>query len=272
MTLGTIDRSPRRMLRLYRRQLGAHVRSSLEYEADFTIAMIGAMLTQVTGIVFIDAVFDRVPAINGWERAEVIVIFAMVVLAEGVVSLFGNGIWYLPWRANQGELDYTLTRPYPPLLQVMSYSVGLNGIGNLVVGTILMVWGLRRVDVDWTVGRIALAIIFFVCAVAIKQAITIISNATSLWFGAGSNSLAYGLHQVGDLARYPITVYSTVLKVVLTVFVPFAFISFFPAAAILDRGESAKIGMWTPAVAIAVSLAARSFFYRGIRRYESAGS
>ena len=56
----------RRIIRLYRRQLGAHLRAALQYEADFWILIGAAALMQVVGMVFLSAIFAKIPQLNGW--------------------------------------------------------------------------------------------------------------------------------------------------------------------------------------------------------------
>ena len=83
---------------------------------------------------------------------------------------------------------------------------------------------------------------------------------------------AFAMHQVGDLARYPITVYAIGIRATLTLLVPFAFVSFFPASALLGRGDYAWVGWLTPLVAAYCVAVAGWVFRRGLRRYESAGN
>nr|WP_239117850.1 ABC-2 family transporter protein [Actinoplanes ferrugineus] len=53
---------------------------------------------------------------------------------------------------------------------------------------------------------------------------------------------------------------------------PFAFISFFPIAYLLDTGPSRRLGLLTPLVAVYCAGTAIWIFQRGLRRYESAGN
>jgi ABC-2 type transport system permease protein len=80
------------------------------------------------------------------------------------------------------------------------------------------------------------------------------------------------VHQVGDLARFPLTIYPTALKAVLGFLVPFAFISTFPMSWLLDTGGTPWLGLLTPLVAACCAAAALLTFGRGLRRYESAGN
>ncbi|GAA0579035.1 hypothetical protein GCM10010172_74900 [Paractinoplanes ferrugineus] len=81
-----------RTLRLYPRLLGAHVRSMLEYEADFAILAAATVLMRVVNVVFLAALFAKVPHLNGWTFWSVVLMFGIVALAEGVGSLFFDGM------------------------------------------------------------------------------------------------------------------------------------------------------------------------------------
>ena len=75
----------RRGLFLYRRNLGAVIRSVLEYAADFWILIVAGIVTQSLGLVFITVVMARVPQINGWSFPEMVFIYALAVVSSSVV-------------------------------------------------------------------------------------------------------------------------------------------------------------------------------------------
>jgi ABC-2 type transport system permease protein len=56
-----------RVIRLYFRFLGAHLRAILEYQADFWVMALATVLIQVVSLVFLSAVFAKVPNHNGWS-------------------------------------------------------------------------------------------------------------------------------------------------------------------------------------------------------------
>lgn len=268
----TVVARVRRGAYLYRRSLGAQIRATMEYEADFLLLIVASLMMQAVGLVFLWAVFRRIPDINGWEFWDIVLIYAMVFFAEGVGSLFFEGTWRLASLVNEGGLDRFLIRPFSPALQVMSGDVGVNGLGNIVLGGVLIGTAATRVDVDWTVGRVLLAAVLLVSAVVVKVAINLASNAAAFWIPGPFATFAYALHTLGDLARYPMTIYSMGIRAVLTAVIPFAFVSFFPAAALLHRGSTWWIGLFTPLVAVYCVVVAAFVFRRGLRRYESAGA
>lgn len=261
-----------RTARLYLRLLGAHFRSMLEYEADFLILAAATVLMQVVNIVFLSALFAKVPALHGWTFWSVLIMFGAVAFAEGVGSLFFDGMWSLAWQINRGELDYFLVRPYPVVLQSSSAAIGINGLSNIVMGGLMIGTGLAHEDVAWTPWRVLLGILLLGSSIVIKLSINLATNAVSFWLSSPTPLFAFAMHQVGDLARFPLSVYPVALKAVLGAVLPFAFISFFPTAYLLDAGSSRWIGLVTPVVAAYCAGAAAFIFKRGLRRYESAGN
>jgi ABC-2 type transport system permease protein len=255
---------------LYLRCLGMHLRAVLEYKVDALFLFVGTVLTQLAGAMFLPTVFARIPALAGWTPAEAICVYAMVVVAEGVGSLFFEGTWRLAQMINSGALDYLLVRPYPVALQVMSSALGMNGLGNLTLGLGLLGIGLANVDTTWTVSRIAGALALFASALLVRVALNLAANGVSFWLVSPSSALALSLHALGDLARYPVVVYTKGLRTLLTV-VPVGFVSFFPAAHAFGRGSSGAIGAFTPVVAATCVALAALVFRAGVRRYESTG-
>lgn len=61
------------------------------------------------------------------------------------------------------------------------------------------------------------------------------------------------------------------MQVLITWLLPFAFISFYPAALIFGRPEGQLIGWLTPLVAVVCAGLALLTFQAGLRRYESTG-
>ncbi|MFI5910701.1 ABC transporter permease [Dactylosporangium sp. NPDC051541] len=260
-----------RIMRLYVRLLGAHLRSLLEYEGDFWVVMAGTVIMQAVNVAFLSAIFAKVPAINGWTFWAVVAMFGMVAVAEGVGSLFFEGMWNLSWQINQGEIDYKLVRPYPVVLQVSASNIGINGLSNIVSGGLMLGFAVAHLPVPWTPLRVGLALGILLSAIAVKVAVNLATNAAAFWMQSPSPLFAFAVHQAGDLARFPLSVYPWALRAALGFAVPFAFVSFFPVAFLLDTGQ-AWIGLLTPAVAAYAVLMAAWIFNRGLRRYESAGN
>lgn len=262
----------RRTLYLYYRLISGQLRAILEYQTDFIILMGSAVLTQLLGIIFLRVIFDRIPDINGWGFWEVAFMYAMIYVTEGIGSLFFEGTWRLGGLINRGELDMLLLRPVSPILQVLASGVGVNGIGNLVTGSIIIGQALVHMDIDWTWDRIGIAVIVLLSAAVVRIAINLASNCANFWLRNAGNAFPLMVVNIGDFAKYPITIYPSFVRVLIASVVPYAFVSFFPVAAINGANGLAWVWVLCPVVA-ALSLAAAFGIFRiGLRTYESAGN
>lgn len=262
----------RRTLWLYRRLLGAQIRATLQYEADFWLLIIASALTHVVGVIFLDAVLTRIPNLQGWTLWDIVLIYAMVSIGEGFTAMFFDGMWHLARMINQGDLDYMLVRPYPVAGQVMGAAVGFHGVGSLAIGGILLVMAFGRSSITWTWPTALLGILLLVSSLLIRLAIGFASNAASFWIAGPFSVAAYAVHQIGDLARYPITIFSWGIRITIGLAVPFAFASALPIAFLLDRGDFAWLGLLSPLVALYCGIMACWIFKKGLRRYEGAGN
>src|SRR6266536_3560212 len=249
-------RRVRRGAFLYRRLLVQQLKAVLEYQAQFWILVGGAALTQGIGYVFIWAVFRQVPRVQGWRMWDVVVMYALVFVTEGFVSLFFEGMWQLGFKVNRGDFDYYLVRPVSPVIQLLTCDVGMNGLGNVVVGGALIAQALVRGGAHLTLGQGGLALLLLLCAIAIRTSISLAANALGFWTQSPNNSAPLMVHNLSDFGMYPLTVYSLWLRPLIIAAIPYAFVSFFPAAYVFDRGVWAKAALLAPVVALYAALAA----------------
>ncbi len=259
-----------RTMRIYRRSLGAHFRSLLEYEADFWVLIVAGAMFNALNVLFLSAVFAHVPTLNGWSYPEAVLLVGLWGMIAGVSPLFFEGVWRLSGMVNQGSLDYPLVRPVPVPAQVFSSAIGLHGIGDILMGAIMFGWALSRVDVDWSPFTVLIGLVLFVCAAAIHLSILTITNAAAFWIPGPHPFLAVAVHTFEDMVKYPLTIYGAGMRAIYTFVVPFAFVTFFPVSWLLGR-SAGWVGLLTPLVALYCVWLARTVFRRGLQRYDSSG-
>ena len=264
-------RSIQRLIYLYLRCLGQQLKAILAYEADFVVMLFSAVIVQIAGFLFIWTIFQRIPTINGWSMWQVVMMYALIFVTEGVGSLFFEGTWWLSNLVYTGQFDQMLVRPLSPIVQVLANAVGFNGLGNIVTGLVLIVIGILNTPVQWTPGRLLMLVILVASAATIRVAINLGSAASAFWIKAPWSMVPMFVHQLGEFAKYPITIYSVAVQALIVIAVPFAFVSFFPTAFIFGVEAWSIQGLLTPLVAIYSVVLAVWLFRVGLRRYESSG-
>lgn len=261
-----------RLIYIYFRLMTQHVKAILEYQADFWIAMCAAMLTQGLGIVFIWVIFGQIPHVAGWGFWEIAFLYSLVFMSEGISSFLFNGIWLINGLVNRGEMDRILVRPLPPVMQVGASAFGMNGIGNLLFGSIFLILSIRNIEMSWTFWQLLLVILFVISGVTIRIAVNLVSNSVSFWSQGPRNSLPMMIHTVSDFAKYPLTIFPMGVQLLVSIVVPYAFISYFPASYLFGKGEWPLLGLLSPVVALLCIFLAIAIFNKGLKKYESAGN
>jgi ABC-2 type transport system permease protein len=260
-----------RNLFLYTRFIAQHLKSVVEYQTSFVIMLCAGVLIHVPGLLFLWVIYERIPQIQGWKLEEALFLYAMIFFTEGMTSFFIEGTWRLSWIVHQGDLDRYLIRPAPTLLQVIGSSVGMHGIGPIIIGIVMLWQAMASSAIPWTLGRVLMVVLLLISALVIRGAIIIASNAAVFWIPGLGVTMAVAVGDIGDFAKYPLTIYTLGVQALITWILPFAFISFYPAALIFGRAEGQILGWFTPLVALVCGILAVAIFRAGVNNYEGAG-
>lgn len=264
--------TPARILFLFTRFIAQNIKIKLEYKADFVLMLISGSALQLIGLLFLSVLFSKIPPIQGWTMWEVVLMLAAIYFTEGVVSFAFEGMWRMMRLVNMGDLDRILLRPVSPILQIVTFDLGVHGIGNMVTGVVLFVIALGQTHVVWTVDRILFMPVFLVSAAAIRTAISFAANCSAFWLTAFYNAFPLMVYQMADFAKYPTTLYTQPIQFFITVVLPYAFIAYIPAVYLFDKEPWGALAWLVPVVALWCIFIARTVFYRGLRRYDSPGN
>jgi ABC-2 type transport system permease protein len=261
----------KRYFYMYFRFYTTNIKAMLEYKSDFYIMLFAGVLTQALGFIFLWALYQRIPDIMGWTMWEIAFMYAVIFVTEGVVSLFFEGTWNMPFLVNEGEYDRFLLRPVSPIMQIFSSAMGAQGISNLLLGGFIIAQSLSRIDMEWTAAKAAMALILLISAIVIRVSVNLAVASTSFWMKNGSTPMM-ALLGLTEFAKYPVTIFWWGIKVLVIFVIPYAFISFFPATYLFDKQEWGMLGLISPLVAVYCAAVSYFIFRMGLRRYESVGN
>jgi ABC-2 type transport system permease protein len=262
----------RRTLFLFARFTAQNLKIKLEYKADFVMMLFTGAALQLLGFLFLSVLFSKIPPIRGWTMWEIVLILAAIFFTEGVVSFGFEGMWRIIRLVNLGDLDRFLLRPVSPILQVLTYELGIHGIGNMITGAVLFAISLGRTHIVWTADRILFVPVLIVSAAAIRGSISLAANCSGFWLTSFYNAFPLMVHQMADFAKYPATLFTEPIQFLITVVLPYAFIGYVPAVYLFDKAPWGAAAWLAPLVAVWCAWLARSVFYRGLRRYDSPGN
>ncbi|MFH9725778.1 ABC transporter permease [Streptomyces sp. NPDC017254] len=241
------------------------------YRLDFVLGS-GAFLIRVgLQAVAVTLVFSHVPAVAGWSYLQVLFLLGCSLLPRGIDHLFTDQLWELSRKLIQrGEFYRYLIRPVDPLFSLLSERFfHPDGLGEVVVGAVLVLWAGSHLGIDPTPLQWALVPVMILCGALVHSAVKLFFASLSFWTVTSMPAMQT-VTQVSEFAGYPLDLYHPSLRVLLTWVLPFAFTSYAPAVYLLD-GDTSLV-RWLPVVTGLALLAALSLWRRGLSRYEMTGS
>lgn len=272
-----LDPTPWAAARRHARLWRAFVAISLVREVQFranalaTLLVGGAQL--VVSLVPILLIFSFAGEVNGWSRADVLVVAGFQQAMAGLLAAFiAPNMNRMTQYVTEGDLDVLLVRPVNDHLLAATrwvrpaelFSV-LGGIGLVVIGVI------QRGTMPSLAG-IAQAIVLFAAGfVLLASAWSVV--ATCVFWTHSMSAGMFVFNDIGEAGRYPAIFFPRAIRVFLVAVVPWAFASTFPAEALthgLERGW-----LIVPAgvvFAAAAVIGCHAFWNHAIHRYASASS
>jgi ABC-2 type transport system permease protein len=261
-----------RIASIYGKLLLLHLRTHLEYKADFLIGIVGVLLTQMTGIIFISVLFSRIPDVKGWTLWEIALLYALAIIAGGLTQICGQGQWRLHFMINQGDFDQMLVRPISPALQVLTQFSSLDGLGSILLGGIILWRASLETHIVWNLEHILLLLTTLFGAVPLMLSIQFAFNCVAFWEQGANSSFPFLIVSLSEFAKFPLTLYDRSIQILLTWILPFAFISYYPGLVLLGKPEVEPwVGYLTPVTGFIVMLITGVIWKHALLRYQSVG-
>ena len=263
-------------LAVYRRLVGARIRSDLQYRASFFLFLAGQTLVGGMELAGILVIFGRLDALSGWSVAEVAFLYTLSGISFGLGDMFVSQVELASQHIKAGTFDSFLIRPVGALLQLSATEFAPRRVGRAVLPLVGLIVVLPRLHVAWTPVHALLVPVTIGSGVAIYGSIWVMTSSIAFWTVETqeiSNAFTYGGNA---LTNYPIDVYGTALRRIVIFVVPVAFVAYLPAADLLGKpipfGLPRATGWLSPVVAALLVLVARTVWHVAIRHYRSTGS
>jgi ABC-2 type transport system permease protein len=260
----------------YARLVAAKVRSDAQYRTSFVLYLVSQTLIAGADLAVLFVLFANVETLGGWSATEVVFLYGLTGVAFGLADTFVSEVEIASRHIREGSFDTFLVRPMSPLLQLCAREFALRRAGRIIQPLVALAVVLPRLDVAWDPARVVLIPVTVISGTALFGAVWVTTSSIVFWTVGGqevANSFTYG----GNLVtQYPVDVFGVWLQRLVIFVVPVAFVSYLPAAWILDKAPVLGLPSWTgvltPLVAGVAALIARAVWRTAIRHYRSTGS
>jgi ABC-2 type transport system permease protein len=265
-------RTTRRQAGIFGAYFAQFLKMRLSYRVDFAIDLVANLIQAAVQIAILGVLFAKVPSLRGWSYEQVLFIYGFSLLPLGLfnvvsINLYGFGERYIV----EGSFDRVLLRPINPLAQVLFEEFNIAGINEIAVGLGVMLHAAAKLHLAWQPVDAAVLLLLAIAAALIFTGIFLGLTAVSFWC-EDRLGLAPPIYNIIRFSRYPVTIFSPLVRLFLTFVLPFAWVAFYPATWFVGSPEARRIALLTPLVGVSVFGLAYFIWSRGLRRYASTGS
>jgi ABC-2 type transport system permease protein len=262
-------------LRVFRTLVALRYKARLMYPAAYYSFLAAKVVGYVSEYAVLWLLLNRFKAIDGWTLPEVLLLHSLNVVSYTIAASF---VFHVAANIEQyvvsGELDTVLLKPVHPLVWLSGFFYSPTYISQTLLGLGVLYVAGTQLGLTWHPATLLRLVIVVAGAACLQAALFLLSSCVTFWTVRG-RSIADALLSLRDLVRFPVSIYGTGVRLLLTFVVPVAFINYYPAGLLLDRPEYAAV---TPLVVIAplvgcgLFMAALSTWNRALRAYSGSGS
>jgi ABC-2 type transport system permease protein len=269
-------RSPaRRMASVYREFWRINILTTLEYRENFLLWFGFTFVYHGSAIAALWVILNEFPSMNGWNFKDMAFLYGLWMMGHALHNTFFSEINNIPEHVQDGELDRLFVRPLDTLFQIVTQP-GQIFPDELILATTFFCFAtwLSGVHVGWLFVLMVPLIIMGGALIDLAISLTIATLA--FWFVRVDALQWLVLQLEQEFTRYPISIYSKGVRLMLAFVFPFAFMNYFPAAYFLNKTDVGlslppAIGLLTPLIGIVFASLAYLFWRFGLNRYQGVG-
>lgn len=255
---------------LYFSFMSAALKEMLIYRLDCIVGMISQMITQLIEVIFMWIIFQNTDSLAGWDFKQIILLYGVTLIAMGIADFCFDNLYEIgPKYMKNGEFDKILLRPVHPLISIIGASKAFTSFGYLILGLFLTIIIIIELSIPITIFLILKILFFGVIGAGIIGAINTIFSIASFWTYR-SNEVIWTFSRIITFTQYPIKIYNKFIQGLITIILPFAFVSYYPSMDYL--GMDSKMMYLAPIVMIILWVIAINVWNLALNKYRSTGS
>jgi ABC-2 type transport system permease protein len=262
----------KRYLRLLLVQIRASTTISMQYRVDFLVQGIISIFWVAMALIPLRIVFSgQRQTLAGWSFPEAMVVLGWFTLLKAVLEgAINPSLLAVVDHIRKGTLDFVLLKPADAQFLVSTARFEPWRVADFLAGLAILGWAFARLERVPGPADIAAALGMLALATLVLYSIWILVISAAFYVVRIDN-LSYLFSSIYDAARWPVTVFSGVLRLIFTFVIPLAMMTTFPAMALLGKLHWRTAGL-SLAGAFVFAYLARSVWKLALARYTSASS
>jgi ABC-2 type transport system permease protein len=263
-------------LRLYFRLLQISLLSQMQYRGNFIVGLLGLIVWNVVNLGLIGILITRFARLRDWTLWQIVFLYCLWILGYSLYGLFFSHTGDLENYLIEGTFDQFLLRPASPLIQVLGREFQYLEIADALFALIGLSLAYTRLGLHWDGWHWGFFVIAVVSGALIVLGINLLIACTAFWTGRSRGAAMVVGQFYGLVHWYPIDIFGKAFRVIVTGFVPVAFLNYYPALVLLGKLDQDHAGWWlsymSPVVALLLVGVVSRVWRLALRQYTSSGS
>ncbi len=261
-----------RAVRIYSALFVQMLKVRLAYRGDFLADLFATALGGLSSLFFVLLFFVPVGDLAGWRKDEVLLIVGLSMMSYGLFAtvswnLFEFGDRYII----EGRFDRVLLRPISTWAQILCDQFRIPVLSETVIGLGVVLTAVRRLGLVWSIAEWGFVGLTVVCG-ALIYVFVFTTLATVSFHFEDRVGVAPPVFNFIPFGRWPQEIFPWPVRGLLRWVIPFGFVAYYPATALLERSSFAGLAIAAPIVTAGFGLLAALCWRFGVRKYESTGS
>jgi ABC-2 type transport system permease protein len=262
-------------LTLYFRLIRVAWQARLQYRADFFTGVIGVIVLNLVNVSLIGILVSRFQHLNGWSLWEMVFLYCLWLLGHSFYSFFFWHIRALEDYLVEGTFDQFLMRPASPFIMFLGREVQYLGVADLTFSILGLSLAYQNLNLQWNTTQW----LFFGAAVIsgtlIETTLVLAIACISFWTGRSRRAHQL-LNRLNMMVQfYPVDIFGYAFRVIVTGFLPVAFMNYYPSLMLLGKLDPqspwAWLGNMSPVVACILVIITSVIWHHALQRYSSSG-
>jgi len=263
-------------MQLFFRLIQISLLSSMQYRANFIAGILGVLFWNVINLGLIGVLVTKFTHLKDWTVWELVFLYSLWILGHSLYGLFFSHTSELENYLIEGSFDQFLLRPASPLIQLLGGELQYNEIANALIGLTGISLAYAQLDLQWNGWKWGFLFVAVISGSIIELGINLLVACSAFWTGR-SRGTSFIVNQFYSLVhQYPIDIFGTAFRVIVTGLIPVAFMNYYPALFLLDKMNRNSPGWWlsymSPLVALLLIGIVAIVWRLALNRYSSSGS
>lgn len=235
----------RRYLNVYKECIKVAFASASTYRLNFilncTIMLLGDIIFPLITVL----IYGSGAGFEGWSVYEVLLIQSIFTMSTAIADMTFHGVmWVTMDMVRNGNMEMVLILPIDTMFILMARTFSFEGIGLFIGGLTVFVVAIINVSVPSILMWIQF-IAYFIIGVLVMMGIALVMAAISFKW-VGNSRILEIFSNIRNFGKYPQSIFPKAIVVITSIIIPVAMIAFYPAAALLGRGNSSMFIMIIP--------------------------